>query len=517
VDSSTPLGKRRRPGGGSPPIVGENDLAAPRPGATDATATGLPPLAGIRCTDADNRERFAAAHGGDVRYVPELRQWLAWDGSRWSAGGDVTQRAIDTARGILHEAAEERDSRRRDELIRWSRESQSKARLDAMLSLAAKHPALRASIKQFDVAPNLFNCLNGTIDLRTGELRGHRREDFFTKLSPIAYEPAARAPRWSRFLSEVFDGNGELTDYVRRALGYGLTAETSEQCFFILHGAGSNGKSLLISTLKRILGDHAETTSADALMAKPTGGATPELARLRGARMVSATESEASARLAEGLVKALTGEDEIFCRFLHSNGFTYRPVFKLYLATNHKPEIRGTDDGIWRRVRLVPFNVRFEGAMKDPQLEAKLNAELPGILADCVRGAVEWYRDGLGDCAAVSGATQNYRAESDTLSAGFIADCCELGDAASFVKVADLTGAYLRWCEMNGEIPLDRKQLKAALEGRGLRQKPRKVAGVTARVWEGIALHFDAESSLTAFVGSSGDVGGEESATLNVN
>jgi putative DNA primase/helicase len=355
-----------------------------------------------------------------------------------------------------------------------------------MVNLAKSEEGIPIAPAAFDRDPWLFNVENGTLDLRTGTLRPHRAEDFLTKLAPVAYEPQATAPTFAAFLTRIFANDPAMLGYLQQAIGYSLTGQTIEQCWFLLHGIGANGKSTLLRTLIDLLGDYATWTPTQTLLAKRGEGIDNDLARLRGARFVDATETDGGRRLAEELVKRLTGGDKVAARFLYGEFFEFAPEFKLWLATNHKPEIRGTDQATWRRVRLIPFTVTIPDAQQDRGLLEKLRGEFPGILRWMVEGRLAWQRGGLGLPDAVREATQEYRASMDVIGQ-FFAECCAAGAKAT-AKAADLYRAYGVWCERNREHPESRRRFGEALSERGY-QRGRDV--LRHVVWKGIRLRSE--------------------------
>jgi putative DNA primase/helicase len=313
---------------------------------------------------------------------------------------------MEQTRQMLQEAAAIDDEALRKPEVAWALKSDSHERRAAMLKDAGA--LLPMPSDTLDSDPYLFNVENGTLDLRTGLQRPHNPADRITKLAPVVYDPTATAATWDQFLARIFTGDRELIRFIQRAVGYSLTGLTTEQVMFLLWGTGQNGKSTFITTLQALFGDYARQTAFDTFLAasKSTpGAARPDIVRLRGARLISALEAPAGARLAETVVKSLTGGDIISARDLYSSGSEFRMEGKLWLAANNKPEIRGTDLAIWRRIRLVPFTVTIPEEEKDPQLADKLRAELPGILNWAVEGLAVWQREGLGVPVAVERAT----------------------------------------------------------------------------------------------------------------
>ncbi len=441
-------------------------------------------------TDLGNAERLVAQHGADLRYCHALGCWYVWTEQRWEADntGEVMRRAKDTVRAMYGEAALLDQDSERQALVKHAHRSEEARRLRAMIDLATSEPGIPVTVDELDTDAHLFAAANGTVDLRTGKLRDHDRADLITKLSPVAYDPEAECPRWLSFLDRI-GLVGNLAEYVRRLAGYSLTGLSTEQILAILYGTGANGKTTLLEAVRHIAGDYGAQTATDTLMDRAQGTIPNDLARLRGARFVSAVETDEGRRLAEGTVKRITGGDAIAARFLNREWFEYRPAFTVWLAANHKPTVRGTDEAIWRRIHLVPFTATIPEAERDHDLPDKLRAEAPGILAWAVAGAVEWYRYGLNPPDEVRQATSNYRGEMDTLG-DFLAECTT-DDETAYVTKADLFAAYQRWCDDSGEKPLSQRQLARRLTERGLDdyQQP---TGDRARCWLGITLTTEA-------------------------
>ncbi len=326
------------------------------------------------------------------------------------------------------------------------------------------------------------------MDLRTGELRPHDREDLITKLAPVSYDSEAKCETWRAFLDKIMDGNTDLIEYLKRAVGYSLTGDTTEQCLFILHGSGANGKSTFVETIHTLLGDYAQKTETRSFMQQKNEGVRNDLARLKGVRFASAVEIMQGQRLNEALIKEATGGDRITARFLFKEYFEFRPEFKLFLACNHKPEIRGTDEGIWRRVKLVPFEVTIPPEQRDKRLLEKLETELPGILNWAMEGCQEWRRNGLQDPEEITAATASYRQEMDLLAL-FIDECCQL-DEDGEVPTGKLFDAYEEWCKKNGEQPVKKRTFGTMMKERGLRSENKTRDGKTKRHYVGISVYF---------------------------
>ena len=400
-------------------------------------------------TDAGNGEHFARLYGDRLRFDHRRRSWLIWAGHWWREDDQnlVRRFAKDAARERYGGATEIADLDERAREARFAIGSENRQRLDAMLRAAESEPPLSDAGDSWDAEPWLLGVANGVLNLRTGSLRPGAAGDRITRHTQIPFDPAATCPRWERFLEEVLRGDAELIDYIWRAAGYGLTGVVSEQCVFMCHGSGANGKSVFLAILRETLGQYAFNAPFSTFEAKDRSSIPNDLAALAGRRLVTASETNEGSRLNEARLKALTGGDPITARFLHGEFFTYQPVAKLWLAVNHRPEVRDDSYGFWRRVRLVPFLRQFRDDA-DAGLLDTLRAELPGILAWAVRGAIAWRERGLEPPAAVLSATEAYRVESDPL-AGFLEECCVEGVGLSVVA-SEIYRAYRGWAEAQG-------------------------------------------------------------------
>jgi putative DNA primase/helicase len=387
-------------------------------------------------TVVNNAHRFATDYDAVARWAGPWDKWLLWDGRHWQLDQAlaVEPKAALVAAGLFREiyalieaakAAGKKPKLPLAKLFAFAQKSSSAAGIRGMVALA--RPYLAIDPADLDADPWLFNVENGTIDLRTGELREHRKEDFITKLAPVRYDADATWPLWGAFLERVFAGNAELIGYVRRLVGYCLTGVTEEHVLPFLHGAGANGKTTLVETVLRLFGtDYAMKAAPDLLMAKKNDAHPTERADLFGKRFVACVETEEGRRLAEALVKELTGGDRVRARRMREDFWEFAPTHHLWLAGNHKPVVTGADHGIWRRLKLIPFDVVIPEAEQDKGLPAKLAGELPGILNWALAGCREWQARGLGEPGAVRAATSGYAVEMD-LVGQFLEECCEVG------------------------------------------------------------------------------------------
>jgi putative DNA primase/helicase len=317
-----------------------------------------------------------------------------------------------------------------------------------------------------DRDPWLLNLRNGTINLRTGEFRPHDRRDLITKLAPVNYDPEAVCPIWDGFLDRIMAGNKDLINFIRRATGYSLTGSVKEQVMVFLYGQGANGKSTFLSTVLALVGDYGIQSHSELLMARTREAHPTERSDLYRKRIVACVEVDQGRRMAESLVKQLTGGEKVRARRMREDFWEFDPTHKLFLAGNHKPTVQGTDEGIWRRVLLVPFTVSIPETERDKDLPDKLKVELPGILNWALCGCREWITGGLGVPDVVRKATDQYREEMDDFE-DFVEDCCVVGKDQR-VRASDIYQAYKDWVP-GGTRPLPRKDFKAQLAKRGFR------------------------------------------------
>lgn len=450
-------------------------------------------------TDAGNAYRLAKTYGMDLRHVDGWG-WLVWDGKRWKRSDKLvmdkaeavtidlyreaedlreqaekhfkqakTSAAAGDSKGeqVANERGEELEGQART-VRAWARTSRSTNRLSATVKRAESRSEIRAEVRDFDQHPWLFNVANGTLDLRTGALHPHAREDMLTRMSSVEYDPNATCPTWEAFLHRIMDGNVELIEFLQQAVGYSMTGRTNEQVLLFAYGTGANGKSTFLKTIMDLMGeDYAKQAHKDLLTLSKNERHLTEVADLAGMRLVATVETEKGKALAESLLKQLTGDDKIAARFMHKDQFQFDATFTIWLASNHKPAISGTDDGIWRRIRLIPFTVTIPEKERDTQLLEKLKAEWPGILAWMVRGCLAWQKRGkLEAPREVKLATAEFRAESDVL-ADWLAERTDV-DPQAEVVAAVLYKSYADWV-LEAGIPerMSQREFNRAIVERG--------------------------------------------------
>ncbi|WP_405016431.1 phage/plasmid primase, P4 family [Kitasatospora sp. NBC_00070] len=421
-------------------------------------------------SDAMHAYALVAWTNGRIKFSPGLG-FYAWDGRVWVRSATLVRQQIHRMGAALALAGNPKAARA----------FLNTSGIESIMTELKSVPSVYIAATAFDSQPDLLSFRNGTVNLRTGHLRPHDPDDLLTYCLDLDYRPEARCPRWESFLGEIFPGHPELSGYMRRLIGYGVTGHTSEQAFVVLFGGGANGKSVLTDTLTHVFRALVQTTPFATFEEKPSGGIPNDLAALRGCRLALASEGESGRPMSEAVLKRTTGKDMISARFLRQEFFEYKPSFLLLLATNHKPKFRSQDAGLWRRVKLVPFARYFAPQERDHTLDAKLLLEAEGIAAWAVRGAIDWYRDGLCDPEVITGAVKDYKQTSDQL-AGFFPDVLEPCPEGTVMDGTDAFNAYLTWCEaenLPGRERWTRRTFYSALEERGI---PRK------RVTKGMAL-----------------------------
>lgn len=425
---------------------------------------------GMGLTEAGNAKLLVALFGEDVRYCHDRKEWLLWDSQRWiwDTTDEITRRAMAAIEEMGAKANAGGISPETVQIKKWVKQSFSASGIKNMISLAQADLDVATMTSQLDKNDWLLNTSNGTLDLKELEFRPHSREDLNTKMAPVEFRPEVSCPNWLAFLDKIFNGDQELISWLQKVVGYTLTGSTDEQSVFFLIGDGCNGKSTFLNVLKAVLGDYAVQANPDTFMASrysSAGGTRSDLIRLAGARMTVASEGEEGQRLAESLIKQVTGGEEISVRGLYQkNQIEYTPRFKLFFCSNHKPMISGTDFGIWRRIRVIPFSVCIPEEERDPGMMKKLCAESSGILNWAYDGCTRWQIEGLNDIpASVQRAVEDYQGENDVIGR-FLAERCERGGR---VGSSDLYQAYGAWSQENGEDRKGQAQFSQYLTRRG--------------------------------------------------
>lgn len=453
-----------------------------------------------RLTDTGNAERLADLARGQILFATS-KVWLAWDGKRWvrdAAEVNALRWAKKVTEGILREAKMIKSHKRRDRLERHCSRSESAARQTAMLRLVVREPGMSVGMEVFDRNHMLLNVENGTIDLENGTLYEHNAQDWITKLAHVEYDADALCPRWEQFLKEIFLDNTEVIEFVQRAVGLSLTGNVSEEVLLILCGSGANGKTTFLEVVAEVLGDYAHTVSPEVVLARcgsDNNLQAANRAELFGRRLVYMQETEKRRQLSVATVKALTGSDRITACRKYENPVTFEPTHKIWLSTNHRPEVDEVAHAIWRRICLVPFEKTFTEESRDNHLREKLRAESKGILAWAVRGCAEWQRIGLAAPESVQRATATYRAEQDIVGR-FFEGCCRF-DRAVWSETPRLRVALERFCQAEGVEAPDFADLLQRLRERGCTARGQRVGRRSnVRGWAGVAVQVPGEEML---------------------
>lgn len=446
-------------------------------------------IAGFRLSDLGNGQRLAHRIRGKAMYCHPAKRWYVYDGTRWN--GDDRGSLLGWAKASvlqMYDALSSLPDKDRQALLKHALRSESERSLRAAIALTVDEPGIPVLPDEFDRGLMLLNVENGTIDLTTGELRPHDPLDRISRLAPVSFDPEATCPRWLAFLDQIFEGNAEQIRYVQKAIGYTMTGLTIERAVFLLWGGGRNGKSTLLKIIAAILGEYAQKTPTETIMARRNDGGIPnDIAALKGARLVTASETEEGRRLNVSKVKDMSGDEDLTARFLHGEFFKFRPQFTLWLATNHKPILPGNDRAIFDRFRLIPFTYRVPDDQINKNLESELLAESAGILNWMLAGCLAWQAEGLTPPGRVVAATEQYQKEMDQLGS-FIADRCITGPEYQATSSA-LYAAYKVWCEVNGERQNSSNWFGRQLSEREFEQVhdgPKR-----ARTWLGIGLLDD--------------------------
>ena len=411
-------------------------------------------------TDMENMKRFVNQHKDILKSTGSSTSWFIWDGIRWRyEPHDVTaiQKGFITIESIDNEALASLDSLKRQELLKWSKSSQSKHRILSMISMASKHEDMFVSMASFDKDTHVINCLNGVVDLTNRSLQASSSHRLISKLAKASYNPRAKAPVFNNFINQIFGNDIELIRWVQRAIGYSFTGSVLEQKLFYAYGTGSNGKSTLFEVIMHILSDYSKATDFETFLSKQKSDVRilEAVGELKGVRYALASETDSHVRFSEAIIKKLTGGDTLRGTKLSKSAFEFKPEFKLWFSANHLPYAKDGSFGFWRRIKIIPFNQEFSGPKVDSTLYDQLLKERDGIFKWCVDGAYHWYREleksggktGLGPCKAIDEATEDYKSENDVLG-NFINDNVVV-EVGSQVEARDLYNAYTTWANDN--------------------------------------------------------------------
>jgi len=442
------------PGTSPFPLTWHRDLVSRRMVFTDAEE-GRQTRINLNCrelprTDLGNSQRFAARYGRDIRYCHPFKSWFVFDGQRWARDdkGVVLEFGKDCVLRLADEAPLLEFGTDQNEAFKWAGASQAHSRIIGMLNLVKG--AIPISPEDFDKNPDVLNFPNGTLDLVSFDFREHDRNDLISKVTGCNYNPAATCPKWQTFLNEIMGENQNLIKFLQRAAGYSLTGRTGERVLFLCHGGGANGKSTFLNMLLAVLGDYGLPVESNTFCVSRGETVRNDLAALKGARLVTATEAGKGKRLDEGIIKQLTGgEDKIRARFLFQEYFEFKPSCKIWWAFNSAPRITDSTDSIWTRVKMIPFSIVIPEDKRDVRLHEKLLEESEGVLQWMLAGLKEYQRIGLSEPDEVKGATRNYRDEQDSL-ADFLNDECLIESLAKS-GATELYTAYTNWS--NTEAP----------------------------------------------------------------
>ena len=409
-------------------------------------------------TDTGNAQRLRDKYKGNIKYSYVRKKWYYWTGKIWAVDntGEIKKLADEIINDIKKEAFMEKDEDKQQELLKWASRTASSKGKEAMVKETQHIDGIPILMEELDCYTDYLNCQNGIINLRTGELLPHDSNFMMSRISYAEYDNSGKQPKmWLSFLNDVTNGDKELQEYLQKCVGYSLTGSIREQCAFFLYGLGNNGKSTFLDTIADLLGSYASNVQPDTIMMrKNDSGANSDIARLKSTRFVTSEEPTEGVRLNEGLVKQLTGGGKVTCRFLYGDEFEYEPEFKIWIGTNHKPIIRGTDTGIWRRIRLIPFEVNIPKEKVDKNLKYKLRKELPQILKWAVEGCIKWQTEGLALPKCVDQATREYKVEMDIL-ASFMESCLDIDYVnGELVPAQDLFNLYVAWAKKNNEFEM---------------------------------------------------------------
>lgn len=440
----------------------------------------------MQFTDITNRDYFLKAYGEKIRYCIMWDKFLVWNGTCWEIDrkGKVSEDCVEFVHQMYRGLRVINDRALADAFEKHLIKSESFRRIQALVGLLKMSKTIKVCDDELDRDNFLFNVIENTLDLRNGKGLPPDPKHLITKNSRFIYNKEAKCPTWNMFLMQIFNNDYDLIHFIQKAMGYSLSGDVSEQCLFILWGTGANGKSTFLNTLQYLFGDYACSTGTETFM-KKTSEQSNDLARLRGMRLVTTSEAEQGKPLSESLIKQITGEDEITARFLYGEFFSFKPTFKIFMATNHKPKIRGADNGIWRRIKMIPFTVTIPPEQRDKTLGDKLIAENSGILNWLIEGYAMWKKEGLSnEPDAVKEANEEYKLDMDSVGT-FVGDCFEIDASLKWrLHTRILYETYIKWCNKNNERVMSQKWLAMRMQEKGFK----RLATNGQRVWLGLVV-----------------------------
>lgn len=439
----------------------------------------------MQFTDITNRDYFLKAYGDVIRYCITWNKFLYWNGTNWEVDnrGRVEEKVVDFIHQMYRGLRIINDKVLAAAFEKHLIKSESLRRIQAIIGLLKMCGPIKTEDWELDSDIYLFNIEGLTLNLKNGKAKEPSIKNLITKKSRFVYNRDAECPTWNLFLLQIFNKDMQLIRFIQKAMGYALSGDVSEQCLFILWGTGANGKSTFLNVLQYLFGDYACSTMIETFM-KKNSEQSNDLARLKGARLVTTSEVEQGKPLSESLIKQITGEDELTARFLYGEYFSFKPTFKIFMATNHKPRIRGADNGIWRRIKMIPFNVTIPPEQRDKNLTEKLISENSGILNWLIQGYSIWRKEGLEEPKAIKEANAEYRMDMDVVGT-FVNDCIEF-DATLKWRLNNtlLYQTYMRWCSKNNERIQSQKWLTMRMSEKGFK----RLLSNGERVWIGLIL-----------------------------
>jgi putative DNA primase/helicase len=450
-------------------------------------------------TDLGNAERFEWRFGGEFACT-DATGWMVYRDGVWREDRDgAADRSVHETVRLIHEESELVDTGHaksteamQDAIIGWAKKSESNSKIKAALELASRLSGFARDYSKFDQKPHLFNCKNGTIDLKAGKFVPHSPADLLTKQSPITYEPIAKCPKWERFVLEIMGGKVHMVEYLQRCCGYTLTADTSGQCFFMPWGIGGTGKTTFLTVMRRIMGDYCKQADAELFMVKRGDGGQPfEMAGMEGVRLLMAIETEEGKKLALAKLKRMTGQDPITACRKFQNQYSFEPHWKIWLATNDAPTTRADDDAFWDRAKPIPFEVKFRGTDKEIKdyADALVKEEGSGILNWMIAGMKQWQKTGLAHPQDVAKAADTWRDRDDWLQRFLDENTEKTDERQKMVKKSDLFNAFTMWSVAAREgRNITEKQFSEAMKRKGYEPHEVKQGGKTVRVWIGLHL-----------------------------